>query len=110
MGLLPTKEVDVDFLVFVERQATDLLRWDILAFFGHNPEFYGSTTEVAQNIGRRSRTIRPDLGDLALAGVLEKVKSADGPTIYRLTRNPVLRQAVLKLAGMQLPVQAHQIR
>jgi putative ABC transport system permease protein len=36
---LPTKEVDVDFLVFVERYATDLLKWDILTFFAHNPNF-----------------------------------------------------------------------
>ena len=98
----PTKEVDVDLLVFIERYATDLLKWDILTFFGHNPDFVGTTTQIADNIGRRSPSIQPELGDLALLGILEQTPAQNGPTLYKLSQDPHLRQLTLKLADTQL--------
>ena len=68
----PGKAVDVDFLVFVERNATDLLTMDILTFFGSVPDFAGTTEEIAQQLGRRSQSIRAELGELVLKGVLVK--------------------------------------
>lgn len=97
----PTREVDVDFLVFVERYATDLLKWDILTFFGHNPDFCAPTSKIAQRLGRRSHSIRPELGDLALLGILDQVQTKDGQTLYQLTKDPYLRRMVLKLARSQ---------
>jgi hypothetical protein len=97
----PIKEVDVDFLVFIERYATDLLKWDILTFFGHNPDFCGSLSHIAQQIGRSSRSIRPELGDLALVGILDRVQSPGGKTLYQLTKNPHLRGLTLKFANSQ---------
>lgn len=101
----PTKEVDVDFLVFVERYATDLLRLDILTFFGHNPDFCGPTSQIAQSIGRRALSIRPELGDLALLGILEEVQSQAGETLYKLTTESHPRDMTLKLANSQLTTQ-----
>jgi hypothetical protein len=98
----PTREVDVDFLVFVERYATDLLRLDILTFFGHNPDFCGPTSQIAQYIGRRALSIRPELGDLALLGILEPVQPEAGETLYKLTTAAHLRNMTLKLANSQL--------
>ncbi len=98
----PTKEVDVDFLVFVERYATDLLKWDILTFFGHNPDFQGTVSKIAQKIGRRSQTIRPELGDLALVGILDYIQPNDGEMLYQLTQNPQLRRMTMKLAKGQV--------
>ena len=96
-----TKEVDIDFLVFVERYATDLLKWDILTFFGHNPNFLGETSQIAEHIGRSNLTIRPELGNLALLGILKQTQTEDKP-LYQLTQEPLLRQMVLKLADSQL--------
>lgn len=97
----PTKEVDVDFMVFVERYATDLLKWDILTFFGHNPDYSGTTSEIAQHLGRGSQSIRPELGDLALLGILLQQPSEDNEIAYRLTSEPTLRGLTLKFAESQ---------
>jgi hypothetical protein len=97
----PTKEVDVDFLVFVERYATDLLKWDILTLFGHQPDFYGSTAEIAAQIGRSSLSIRPELGDLVLLGILEQTQATDGQTVFNLTAEPQIRRITLKFANNQ---------
>lgn len=96
----PSKEVDVAFLVFVERYATDLLKWDILTFFGHHPHFVGSTSRIARRIGRSSASLRPELGDLTLLDILEQSRE-DGQTLYKLTSEPHLRQMVVKLANSQ---------
>ena len=98
----PSKEVDVDFMVFVERYATDLLKWDILTFFGHQPDFCGSTSQIAQHIGRSSKAIRPELGDLALLGILTQTQQGgERPTLYQLTQEPNLRRMTLKFASNQ---------
>ena len=97
----PNKEVDVDFMVFVERYATDLLKWDILTFFGHNPDYCGSTSQIARRIGRGSHSIRPELGDLALLGILEQTQQEERQTLYQLTKEPSLRRLILKFANNQ---------
>jgi hypothetical protein len=94
----PTKELDIAFLVFVERYVSDLLKWDILTFFAHNPSFCASGTNIAQRLGRSVYAVRPDLGDLALLGILEQVQAEDGRASYRLTQEPYLRRMVLKFA------------
>ena len=98
----PTKEVDVDFLVFVERHATDLLKWDILTFFGHNPDYQGTVSRIAREIGRSSQSIRAELGDLALVGVLDCVQTDGAETVYKLTQNPQFRRMTRKLANSQI--------
>jgi len=98
----PAKEVDVAFLVFVERYATDLIKWDILTLFGHNPDLCSPTSQIAEQLGRSSRSIRPELGDLALLGILEKIHSPNGKILYQLTKDPQLRSLTLKFASSQL--------
>lgn len=96
------KEIDVEFLVFVERHATDLLRWDIITFFGQNPDYCGTTPQIARRMGLSLQVIRPELGDLALQGVLEKTHMQDGNALYRLTKAASIRRLALKLAGSAL--------
>ncbi len=91
------KEVDIAFLVFVERYATDLLKWDILTFFAHNPDFCASASKIATHLGRSVHSIRPELGDLALLGILSQ-KVQGSQTLYQLTKNPRLRKMTLKFA------------
>lgn len=102
----PGKEVDVDFLVFVERYATDLLRWDILTFFAHNPNFSAPAAQIARQIGRSSYSIQPELGDLALLGILEQGQAPGDQITYQLTQTPHLRRVILKFANQwtQQPV------
>lgn len=98
----PSKEIDIDFLVFVERYATDLLRWDILALFGQNPNIKASVPEIAQRIGRSSPTIRPELGDLVLLGILNRngAKLGSEP-LYQLTEESQFRRMTIKFATIR---------
>ena len=94
----PTKEVDIDFLVFVERYATDLLKWDILTFFADNPNSCIPASNIAQRIGRSIHSVRPELGDLVLLGILDQTRASDDQTLYQLTKEPYLRKMTLKFA------------
>ncbi len=100
---LPTKEVDVDFLVFVQRYATDLLRWDILAFFAHHPDARATISQVAQHIGRSPHSIQPEIGDLEMLRILEQTQGPDDETSYQLTTDPHLRRMTLKFANQLIP-------
>jgi hypothetical protein len=93
-----TKEVDIEFLVFVERYATDLLKWDILTYFAHHPNALVSAATIADRIGRNVQSVRPDVGELVLLGVLEQKTAPDGLLIYQLTQDAHLRKMTLKLA------------
>jgi hypothetical protein len=95
---LPTKEVDVNFLVFVERYATDLLKWDILTFFADNPDMCAPDSSIAQHIGRNTHSVRPELDNLVLLGILEQTTLPDGQLLYELTQDPYLRKMTLKFA------------
>ena len=95
----PSKEIDVAFLVFVERYATDLIKWDILTFFARNPDFSLPASKTAKHLGRSIHSIRPELGDLALLGILSQTQMQDGQTFYQLTQEPELRKMALKLAN-----------
>ncbi len=95
----PTKEVDVDFLVFVERYATDLLKWDILTFFAHNPNFCAPASQIAQQIRRSAYSVQPELGDLVLLGILKQTPGQGDQPMYQLTQKPQLRRIILKFAN-----------
>ncbi len=94
----PNKEVDVAFLVFVERYATDLLKWDILAFFAYNANVCAPAAKIAERLGRSTQSIRPELGDLVLLGILDHLPDPLEQPLYRLTQEPNLRQLTLKFA------------
>lgn len=100
---LPSKEVDIDFLVFVQRHATDLLRWDLLSFFAHNPDCLASVSELAQALGRSSHAILPELGDLKILGILEQRQMSNREIGYQLTQAPHIRRMALKFADQLKP-------
>ncbi len=93
-----TKEVDVDLLVFIERYASDLLKWDLISFFARNPDLYDTADNVARHVGRNLRVVRPELGDLVMAGILDRYRLNGGDHIYQLTRRSDLRKLALKFA------------
>lgn len=88
---VPLKEVDVDLLAFVERYATGAMKWDIIAFFGENPYTGDTARSIAQRIGRSLDIVLPDLIDLAMVGLLERIK-IDGAVVFQLTQEQALRQ------------------
>jgi hypothetical protein len=91
------KEVDIDLLVFIERYANDLLKWDLISFFARNPDLIDTSANVARGVGRDQRAVRSELGDLVILGILERDK-LDGDHIYHLTRRSDLRRLALKFA------------
>lgn len=93
-----TKEIDVEFLVFVERYATDLLKWDIITYFAHHPDALVPAATIADQIGRNVQSVRPEVGDLVLLGVLAQKTAPDGLLVYQLTQDPYLRRMTLKFA------------
>ncbi len=95
---LPLKEVDIDFLVFVQRYVTDLLKWDILSLFAHNPEAEATITQIANHVGRSSHTIQADVGDLTLLGILGQQKMPNEDATYYLTEDHHLRRMMRKFA------------
>ncbi len=97
----PTKEIDIEFLVFVERYAGDLLKWDILTYFAQKPDALVPAATVADRIGRTVTSVRPEIGDMVVRGILEQSTAPDGLLVYRLTQNPSLRKMVLKFAGQR---------
>jgi len=93
----PGNEVDVDLLVFIERYANDLLKWDLITLFAQNPNLSGTAENVARSVGRDPRVVRSELGDLVMLEVLEWA-NMDGNQTYQLTRRPDLRRLALKFA------------
>lgn len=93
----PGNEVDIDLLVFIERYANDLLKWDLISFFAQNPDLCGTAENVARKVGRDPRVVRSELGDLVILEVLEW-GNVDGSQTYQLTQRPHLRRLALKFA------------
>lgn len=93
----PGTEVDVDLLVFIERYATDLLKWDLISFFAQNPNLVDTADNVARCIGRNPRVVRSELGNLVMLGVLEWDR-LNGNHMYHLTQQPGLRKLALRFA------------
>jgi len=98
---LPTKEIDLDLLVFVERYVTNLLKWDLLAFFGTHPHTQKSAEEMVRHVGRNYKAVRSELGDLTMLELLQK-SNGDGQPVYQLTANLVLRPQVIRFAQNHL--------
>jgi len=88
---IPLEEVDVDLLAFVERYATGAVKWDIIAFFGENPYTGDTARSIAQRIGRSLDMVLPELIDLAMVGLLERIK-IDEAVVFQLTQEQALRQ------------------
>ena len=92
------REIDVELLAFIERYATELLKWDIVTFFGHNPHTYDTAENIACSIGRNHQAVTLELGDLALLALLRQTR-ANGKIVYRLTPNRHLREVTLRFVG-----------
>jgi hypothetical protein len=91
---VPLEEVDVDLVAFVERYATGAVKWDLIAFFGQNPYTGDTAKSIARCIGRSLDIVLPELVDLAMVGLLERI-NIDGAVVFQLTQEQALRQTTL---------------
>ena len=94
----PSSEVDIELFTFVERYATNLVRWDLLLFFGNHPDARLSAAEIAQELRRSLSTILKELDDLAYLRVLDR-RYTPKKTTFQLSHKPAVQRAVIRLAA-----------
>ncbi len=91
-------EVDVELLTFVERYATNPVRWDLLLYFGLNPDAQESAHSIAGQVRRSVSTTVKELDDLTYLRVLRRRYTPERIT-YQLARRAGVRRVVTHLAG-----------
>ena len=91
-------EVDVELFTFVERYATNLVRWDLLLYFGYHPDAKMTPAELAKVMRRTVKATTKELDDLSYLRVLSR-HYLQGKVTYQLTRRGPARRAVMRLAA-----------
>lgn len=91
-------EVDIELFTFVERYATNLVRMDLLLFFGGNPEERITAADLARSVRRSLRATKKELDDLTYLRVLTRRYTPE-KTTYHLARKGAARLAVMRLAA-----------
>lgn len=94
---LSTQEIDLELFTFIERYVTNLVRWDVLIFFGRHPAMHLEAHRVAQRIGRSPRLVQKELDDLVYLGIVRTYRNED-QVQYGLTRSTATRRAVIRMA------------
>lgn len=92
-------EVDVDLYTFVQRYATNLVRWDLLMYFSSHPNRHATAAQIAQQVRRNLRATLKELDDLAYLKVILR-QYRQGEAFYSLPPNGEQRQLVERLADM----------
>ena len=92
-----SKEIDIDLMTFVERYATNLTRWDVLIYFGRNPEASDSVDMIARKVGRRPTVVVKELDDLTYLGILCTRQNGHG-MLYELAPLKDMRRIITRLA------------
>ncbi len=90
----PAFEVDVELFTFVERYATNLMRWDLLLFFGSHPDLQITSAELARRLHRSHRATIKELDDLAYLRVLTRRYTPERVTFQLAPRGEARRTAI----------------
>ena len=99
-------EIDLDLFTFVERYATTLFRWDLVLFFGKNPDNGYTPAEIAEKLHRSVTTTTKELDDLTYQRVLVRQYTPERTT-YRLSRRANIRRAATRLATLETDTKPH---
>lgn len=94
-------EVDIELFTFVERYATNLVRWDLLLYFGSHPDQRITAPELARQMRRTLKATTKELDDLTYLRVLTRRYNPEQVT-YQLVRKGATRRAVTRLAAYAL--------
>jgi hypothetical protein len=92
------QEVDIELFTFVERYATNLVRMELLLFFGYNPGERITAVDLARAVRRSLRATKKELDDLTYLRVLTRRYTPE-KTTYQLARSAGVRRAVMRLAA-----------
>ncbi|HZQ08952.1 MAG TPA: hypothetical protein VFD70_20395 [Anaerolineae bacterium] len=95
-------EIDLELFTFVERYATNLFRWDLILFFGKNPDAEWTSGEIAEKLHRGAFPTTKELDDLTYLRVLVR-RYTPNRTTYRLTKRANVRRAAMRLATFETP-------
>ncbi len=91
-------EIDVELFTFVERYATNLVRWDLLLFFGSHPDSKATAAELSQQLKRSLKATTKELEDMTYLRLLTRRYTPEKVT-YQLVRRRATRKAVTRLAA-----------
>ena len=97
IGSASSQEIDVELFAFIERYATNLVRWDVLLYFGQNPNRRDPASDIAGRLGRKPTTVQKELDDLAYLGVVHAEQNDYGVR-YSLATDINTRRAAMRLA------------
>lgn len=92
-----SREIDVELMTFVERYATNLTRWDLLLYFGKNPDASDNVEFIANRLGRFPNMVLKELDDLTYLGILCTRQNGHGMK-YELAPLQGLRRTITRLA------------
>lgn len=84
-------KIDKDLASFIDQYVDSFVNWDLVTFFGYNPEASGTSSDIAGRLGRNEKDVDEALEALVRKGLCEKVKDA-GRTIYRCAPAPELKE------------------
>jgi len=93
---LSTQEIDIELFTFIERYVTNLVRWDLLIFFGRHPAIHLEAHQIAQRIGRSPRLVQKELDDLVYLGIVRLYRT-ESQVQYGLSRSTATRRAVIRM-------------
>ncbi len=76
-GLLPTLDIEPRLLELVQTRLDTFIKWDIMRHFHTRPHLTVTAEQLARELGRDVRVLRPQLQQLARGGLLSVEELAD---------------------------------
>jgi hypothetical protein len=83
-------DMDPRLLEFLQTKVNSFVKWDLARFFYDNPHTTDTAENIARYAGRSVETIRAELAELALDGVLEENQLGD-MVVYSLASDQHVR-------------------
>lgn len=93
-------EIDLELFTFVERYATTNIRFDLILWFGRNPDSALTPRELAGELRRNVTVTTKELDDLTYLRVLVRRYTPERTT-YRLTKRAAVRHVAMRLADLE---------
>lgn len=91
-GLVDTK-IDARWQSFLRHRVNSFIKWDLVRFFHDNPHTADTAENIAQVVGRDTKTVYRELDGLVQSEVLV-MESVEGQSIYRLSTDDEVRQLI----------------
>lgn len=101
-------EIDLELFTFVERFATNNVRWDLILLFGNDPDAELTAEEIASRLRRGVFATTKELDDLTYLRVLVR-RYTPQRTIYRLSKRAGVRRTAIRLANLERPPAVIQV-